>query len=449
MAMAVGQQQQCAPSTFTSSPPPRLRAIDTTLVPPSPTGSVLPESSLPLTFFDTLWLPFPPVERLFLYRLAPGADVPAILSNLKDALSRALSAFYPLAGRLVLTPSTSNRYELHYRPGDGVAFTVAEYDVGGGMGVDGIDGLGTDEPREVARIAPLVPALPAALGRRRARRATLLLPARRGLAIGVAVHHAAVDGSSSTHFLHTWAASSCTPPPPPPPVIDRSLLPDAFFQVMSTTGTIEVGQMPADQLLATFTLSKDDLQRVKDAVAAEAARCGVAPPRCTSLVAALGFVWSCYHRAKEATSSSSTPMASAGVDGCTCCLIFPVDHRSRMSPPLPDKYLGNCVGPAFAVAPKDALAGGGHRRSGARRRQDGQHGRVDGPRQGGCRLDGHAVRGLAEVSRLRAGPGVRLAGEGGHRRAGGMEVGVPLPPDVMDRFRMCFADAIAGLYAQS
>lgn len=178
MAMAVGQQQQCAPSTFTSSPPPRLRAIDTTLVPPSPTGSVLPESSLPLTFFDTLWLPFPPVERLFLYRLAPGADVPAILSNLKDALSRALSAFYPLAGRLVLTPSTSNRYELHYRPGDGVAFTVAEYDVGGGMGVDGIDGLGTDEPREVARIAPLVPALPAALGRRRARRAGHAPPAR-------------------------------------------------------------------------------------------------------------------------------------------------------------------------------------------------------------------------------------------------------------------------------
>jgi hypothetical protein len=36
--------------------------------------------------------------------------------------------------------------------------------------------------------------------------ATLLLPARRGLAIGVVVHHAAADGSSSTHFLHTWAA---------------------------------------------------------------------------------------------------------------------------------------------------------------------------------------------------------------------------------------------------
>nr|CAB3482951.1 unnamed protein product [Digitaria exilis] len=25
------------------------------------------------------------------------------------------------------------------------------------------------------------------------------------------------------------------------------------------------------------------------------------PPRCTSLVATLGFVWSCHHRAKEAT----------------------------------------------------------------------------------------------------------------------------------------------------
>ena len=42
---------------------------------------------------------------------------------------------------------------------------------------------------------------------------------------------------------------------------------------------MEFFKAPADQLLATFTVSKDDVQRVKDAVAAEAARRGVAPPR--------------------------------------------------------------------------------------------------------------------------------------------------------------------------
>jgi hypothetical protein len=45
------------------------------------------------------------------------------------------------------------------------------------------------------------------------------------------VHHAAADGSSSTHFLHTWVAVACTrseAPPPPPPVVDRSFLTDTF-----------------------------------------------------------------------------------------------------------------------------------------------------------------------------------------------------------------------------
>jgi hypothetical protein len=50
---------------------------------------------------------------------------------------------------------------------------------------------------------------------------------------------------------------------------------------MPTAGTIEVGQMPADQLLATFTLSKGDLQRVKRRTTP-----------CTSLAATLGLVQS-------------------------------------------------------------------------------------------------------------------------------------------------------------
>jgi hypothetical protein len=324
-----------------------------------------------------------------------------------------------------------------------------------------------------------VPALPAG-GAVLAVQATLLLPARRGLAIGVVVHHAAADGSSSTHFLHTWAAAACTrseASPPPPPVIDRSFLPDAFFQAVPTTGTIEAGQMPADQLLATFILSKDDLQRVKDAVAGEAARRGVAPPRCTSLAATLGLVWSCYQRAKEATSSSSTPTAS---DGRTC-LIVAVDHRSRTSPPLPDKYLGNFVGPAFTVAPKDALAAGGAGGllsacaavaagideavssgvgTGSMEAWTGRAKEIAGtmgmlsvassPRFRVYELDMGFGR-PAKVDIVSAARTGNVAVAESRRSAGGIEVSVHLPPDGMDRFRKYFDDAIAWLhvYAQS
>ncbi|TVU00826.1 hypothetical protein EJB05_53744, partial [Eragrostis curvula] len=113
-----------------------------------------------------------------------------------------------------------DRYELHYRPGDGVTFTVAEYEGG-----KELDELAADDAREVAAIAPFLPPLPAG-GAVLALQATLLSGRRRGLALGVALHHAACDGATSTHFLHTWASICTGAPPPQSPIIDRSLFPD-------------------------------------------------------------------------------------------------------------------------------------------------------------------------------------------------------------------------------
>ncbi|TVU26722.1 hypothetical protein EJB05_29281, partial [Eragrostis curvula] len=336
-----------ASSVFSS--PPAVRVLDTTLVHPSPptsSGDPAPpeETSLPLTFFDVFWVPAPPVQRVFFYRLLPDADIDAVLANLKDSLSHAVRAFLPLAGRLRLTPGTANR-------------------------------LAADEPREAARLAPLAPPLLHA-GAVLAVQATPL-SVRRGLALGVTVHHAACDGAASTHFLHTWVAAACagagTTTPPPPAVIDRTLVSDPrglydVFCPPAASDALFVDRMPDDQRLATFTLSRDHLQlvvgldldpnpninshvylqRVKDAVAAAAATRGVAPrPRCSSLVAALGFVWSCYRRAKP------------GGAGERACLLFFVDHRSRLKPPLPDKYFGNCVAGATAMASTCELAEAG------------------------------------------------------------------------------------------
>ncbi|CAO1947929.1 unnamed protein product [Urochloa humidicola] len=469
MAAAPEQQQQQLPAGASSSSP-RVRVHDTTLVAPSPSP---PETSLPLTFFDIFWINSPPVERLLFYRLGPDADVAAIISNLKASLHEAIHAFYPLAGRLRLTPGTSDRYELHYCPGDGVTLNVAECDADDEAD---IESLTTDEPREVAKIAKLVPPLPKG-GGVLALQATLL-SARRGLAIGVTVHHAACDGSNSTHFLHTWAAA-CSgvveARRPPPPVIDRTLLTDprgmydVFSQALPSTDEMEFVKMSSDQLFATFNLSKDDLQLIKDAVADEAARRGVAPPRCSSLVATFGFVWSCYERAKESCGS--------GKDGPMAYLIFPVDHRSRMNPPLPDKYFGNCVGPAFGKVPMIEIqaegAGGLFIASAVVAsaineavREIGTSGmdawmdRIREPVAAGVLL---SVAGSPRfrVYELDFGFGrpmkvdiVSVARTGAMAVAestsstGGIEVGVSLQPAGMERYRKCFEDGIAWLRNQ-
>jgi hypothetical protein len=233
------------------------RVLHTSLVAPTPAGTALHERSLPLTYLDALWLYAPPVERVFFYPDATGDD--DVLSRLKDSLSQTLRAFYPLAGRLRRTPGTPNRHELHYKPGDGVTFTVAEYHDAG------FDELATDDPTEVAKILPLVPALPAG-GALLALQATLL---RGGFSLGVTVHHAACDGVSSTHFLRTWAwAAAAGADAPEPPVIERALIRnrDDLYDVFTAHrlpsddggggGGKPLGVVSPDvqQLLATFTV---------------------------------------------------------------------------------------------------------------------------------------------------------------------------------------------------
>ncbi|XP_048551799.1 phenolic glucoside malonyltransferase 1-like, partial [Triticum urartu] len=318
---------------------PRLRVLESAVVAPSLTPPV-PETSLPLTFLDVLWLNAPGPDA--------GNGMTAILSNLKTSLSHALGAFYPLAGRLRLTPGTADRYELHHHPGDGVAFTVAECDVD-------VNELATDGPREVAKILPLVPPLPDG-GAVLALQATVLRGGR-GLAIGMALLHAACDGASSTRFFHTWVAASTGAGAPPPPIIDRTLvttdpsarrLYDVFLGAVAGRAEREFVKMSTDQLLATFTLSKEDIQRVKDVVVVAADEARAAPPRCSSLVATFGFIWSCYQRAKHDDAANG---------GGPTYFLFTVDHRSRMKPhPVPAEYLGNCVGVALHGAPKAQLA---------------------------------------------------------------------------------------------
>ena len=74
--------------------PPGVRVLDRIRVSPPPP---LPDSALPLTFFDVAWLFTGPVERLFFYC---HPDPAAALALLRSSLPVALCRFYPLAGTI-------------------------------------------------------------------------------------------------------------------------------------------------------------------------------------------------------------------------------------------------------------------------------------------------------------------------------------------------------------
>ncbi|XP_044430260.1 phenolic glucoside malonyltransferase 1-like [Triticum aestivum] len=454
------------------------RVLHTSVVAPSPSpgGAALPERSLPLTYMDAMWLHTSPVERVFLFHRAhehdDDDDAGTLLSNLQDSLSEALRSFYPLAGRLCLTPGTSNRHELHYQPGDGVSFTVAEYDH------VGVGELATDEPTELARSAPLVPRLPEG-GAVLALQVNLLR--RGGLAVGVTVHHAACDGACSTHFLHTWAwaaASRGATIAPEPPVIGRTFIRDRddLYDAFATPRPyrdrdgklLRSPDAVVDKLLATFVLSEDLLRNIKGTVAGEAARRGLSPlpPPTTSTVATYGFIWHCYYRAKESR-------AGGGNDD-RAYAVFAADHRARLDPPVPATYLGNCLGLCFATGSKKEIttAGAGGLLAACSavaaaidqatrpRGGDGGWGSWDACLERVVEAYGAGVPltlagsprfrvydvdfGFGRpakvdiVSVARTGAMSVAEGRGG---AGGTEVGISLPPDGMRRFRRCFADA--------
>nr|CAD1818995.1 unnamed protein product [Ananas comosus var. bracteatus] len=175
----------------------------------------------------------------------------------------------------------------------------------------------------------------------------------RGLVVGTAVHHAVCDGSSIMRFMRCWSASAAAGAPAPAAaavVVDRTLVPDphdvysTFYEgVSEMRGSAGHGAATAaDRVFASFTLRKRHVQALKDAVSARAAASAF---HCSTVVVTFAFAFVGYVRAKRAAAGAAAHMG------------FAADFRSRMRPPLPAEYFGNCVGPCFADVDAADLGG--------------------------------------------------------------------------------------------
>ncbi|KAF5725409.1 hypothetical protein HS088_TW23G00131 [Tripterygium wilfordii] len=125
------------------------------VAPFSDSSEPLSELHLPLTFFDTFWFRFSPVERVFFYPLTDSSDPTSfnsvILPKLKYTLSLTLRHFLPLAGNLTW-PSHAAQPFLLFTPNDAVSLSVAESE-------SNFDQLSGNKPRKAIESHPLVPKL--------------------------------------------------------------------------------------------------------------------------------------------------------------------------------------------------------------------------------------------------------------------------------------------------
>ncbi|KAK4602417.1 hypothetical protein RGQ29_011461 [Quercus rubra] len=250
--------------------------------------------SLPLTFFDVLWLRFAPVQRVFFYETSISITtfLDSILPKLKHSLSFTLQHFLPLAGTLIW-PSESKPI-INYKEGDAVSFTVAEsnanfYNLSGTNFVQAVE------------YHPLVPDLATSHERAKVLALQVTMFPNHGFCIGITSHHAVLDGKSSTMFMKSWAH-------------------------LCRLGGNALSLVP--ELTPSF-----DRMVIKDPAGLEA------------------------NLLNQWLNLDGPHNKSLKVWELTTPLDLVRDARPRLEPPMPASYFGNCVTGHLAVAERNDLLG--------------------------------------------------------------------------------------------
>ncbi|KAJ1694876.1 hypothetical protein LUZ63_011574 [Rhynchospora breviuscula] len=332
-----------------------LKIIETSHV-SAPAGSV-PETAIPLTFFDVFWLTFTPIERLFFYPFPHSTShfTSSCLPSLKSSLSLTLQSFFPLAGNIRLAPETTDKYEIHYANGDFVELTVAES--------DRYEEVFGDHPRQLSKLKALVPCLSKneSDGLQPVFAIQVTVFPSQGLVIGTSLHHSTCDGIGSVNFMCTWAeicrTSNSKVSLAPNTVkieIDRSIIPDpdssiyrAMLNDLSGTENLNMSGTQPDQemFIASFKLKGEHIRLLKEVLLRETAKRNVTV-RCSTAVVSYAFVW---------IGSVKTKLNMSEIQDAYC--IFAVDHRQLFKPPISENYLGNCIGPCVVQAKVNDLVG--------------------------------------------------------------------------------------------
>ncbi|KAI4352453.1 hypothetical protein L6164_006703 [Bauhinia variegata] len=341
--------------------PMKVLQVCTVTPPPQTITSTGAPTSLPLTFFDMFWLRFPPVECLFFYEFPHPTTsfFDSVLPKLKHSLSLTLQYLLPLTGNLTW-PHHSPIPIISYVPGDGVSLTIAKSDA------DFNHIIGSNLI-EALKFRSLIPFLSTSHEKASALALQITLFPNSGFSIGITTHHAILDGKTASSFLKSWAyicskitesSSSFSPPLPENliPFYNREVIrdPNGIGPLHLKEWTSSGGpnnrslmvwnwedKVTAESIRHSFELTPSDLQKLRESVASKLKNKSV---RVSSFALTCAYAWACLVRAEQTKSKR-------------VIFIINVDCRSRLEPPIPSTYFGNCVVSHFASAETKTLMG--------------------------------------------------------------------------------------------
>ncbi|XP_022773759.1 phenolic glucoside malonyltransferase 1-like [Durio zibethinus] len=339
-----------------------VKILEITRIKPSPESHNSAnefESFLPLTFFDTYWFKFPPVERLFFYRLnssSPAYFISVILPKLKQSLSLTLLHYLPLSGNLKW-PSNAPKPIISYTPNDGVSLTVAESDAD-------FDRLSSNGIYEAVELHPLIPQLITSNDSASIIAVQITLFPDKGFSIGIIAHHTVLDGKTTTMFMKSWAylckqgnRENSPLPPELTPFFDRGVIKDPtgldldmlyLNQWLTSNGSesdttghkslkVSSDKGEASNLVrATITITPDDFKKMRERLLSKSSDSSK-QLHLSTFVLTLAYVTTCIVKAR------------GGEGDRTVYLGFTADCRPRLDLPVPENYFGNCNTPIFEV----------------------------------------------------------------------------------------------------
>lgn len=305
-----------------------------------------------LITFDLPYLGFFYNQKLLIYK-ENGSDFEEVVKKLKDGLSVVLDEFYQLAGKL--GRDDDGVFKVMYDDDmEGVEVLEAIVDVNNDGIMVSVDDLASKE--DITMMKELVPynGILNLEGLKRPLFAIQLTKLRDGLAIGCAFNHAVLDGSSTWHFMSSWAeicngAHSVSQLP----FLTRT-------KARSTRVSLDIPEVPSQPDLTTvsadapklreklFRFSAAAVEKIKKAHNAVGPTNGTTAPSgppFSTFQSLSSHIWRAVTAARELKPEEPTVFT-----------IF-ADCRKRVDPPMPDSYFGNLIQAIFTGTAAGLLLG--------------------------------------------------------------------------------------------
>ncbi|XP_010528158.1 PREDICTED: omega-hydroxypalmitate O-feruloyl transferase-like isoform X2 [Tarenaya hassleriana] len=248
---------------------------------------------------------------------------------IKNALSKVLVHYYPLSGRITISPEGKLTVDCSE---EGVVFVEAEAN----CSMDEIGDITKPEPDTLGKLVYDVPDAKTILEIPPVTAQVTKFKCG-GFVLGLCMNHCMFDGIGAMEFVSSWGQTARGLPLTTPPVLDRTVLrarnPPLIEHLHQEYAEIEdksnVNALYADEpmLYRSFCFDPEKIKKLKLTATGD----GQVLQSCTTFEALSAFVWRARTKALKLLNDQKTK------------LLFAVDGRAKFQPPLPKGYFGNGI----------------------------------------------------------------------------------------------------------